>query len=248
VQRHPALVPLSRDHHHGLVVARHLTTAESTADRREAAEEFVRFMREDGAAHFRAEEEVVLPMLTAFLDEPPVAVDQALVEHGRLRAAAVRLERADTVPDGDALAEVGRLLEAHIGREEREIFPMVERTVPGDVLAGLAEGADAGEVAVLPDAGRAEKWAIAGDDLNTTLVTWDPGKGVAPHRNDERDVLLVAVAGSGELVVDDQRIELQAPAAVLIPRGTTRAVVAGPSGLRYLSVHRRRSGLIQIRR
>jgi quercetin dioxygenase-like cupin family protein len=108
--------------------------------------------------------------------------------------------------------------------------------------------AGSGDVAVLPDAAEAGRWAIASEDLNATLVSWAPRQGVAAHRNEERDVLIVAVAGNGELVVDDRRIALHAPAAVLIPRGATRAITAGQDGLRYLSVHRRRSGLVQLRR
>jgi quercetin dioxygenase-like cupin family protein len=129
----------------------------------------------------------------------------------------------------------------HLGSIARRLRTALSR------LKGEKPPAGSGDVAVLPDAAVAERWAIASDDLNATLVSWAPGKGVDAHRNEERDVLIVTVAGDGQLTVDDRHIALRAPGAVLIPRGAARAITAGPEGLRYLSVHRRRSGLVQLR-
>jgi mannose-6-phosphate isomerase-like protein (cupin superfamily) len=95
-------------------------------------------------------------------------------------------------------------------------------------------------------AGHGTLWATASDDLNATLLSWPPGEGVGPHRNAERDVLLVVVAGDGIVVVDGESTELEAHIAVIIPRGSARSITAGRGGLRYLSVHLRRNGLVQI--
>jgi quercetin dioxygenase-like cupin family protein len=95
------------------------------------------------------------------------------------------------------------------------------------------------------DAGAA--WSIASADLNATLVEWGPAEGVEPHRNDERDVLLVVVAGGGFVTVDGRRSDLRAPAAVLIPKGAERAIVAGKAGMRYVSAHRRRDAGVALR-
>ena len=103
------------------------------------------------------------------------------------------------------------------------------------------------EHADLDVAGNGILWATASDDLNATLLSWPAGEGVDPHRNAERDVLLVVVAGDGVLEVDGEPTALEAHAAVIIPRGTTRSITAGSGGLRYLSVHLRRNGLVQIR-
>ena len=56
MRRHPALVPLSHDHHHGLVLARRLRRAAEGSDRErqlQAAAEFVTFFASEGAGHFR---------------------------------------------------------------------------------------------------------------------------------------------------------------------------------------------------
>lgn len=253
VRRHSALVPLSHDHQHGLVVARRMARAGSESECRRAADDFVQFVEGGGSDHFREEEEIIFPLLAAYLDEPSELLDRALVEHGRLRAAAVRFGWGHGTVDGKAVAAVARLLEAHIRCEEREIFPLVERIVPGDVLTavGLATRVQpngAAEVVDLADlAGDGTLWAVASVDLNATVVAWPPGGAVAEHRNGERDVLLVVIAGDGTLEVDRRRIELRAQRGVMVPRGTVRRVSAGPRGLRYLSIHLRRSGLTQIR-
>lgn len=148
---------------------------------------------------------------------------------------------------------VARLLKAHIRCEEREIFPLVERIVPDEVLRAtcLATRVPPGgpvEVGSLADpAGGGACWAVASADLNATLVAWPAGGGVVLHRNDERDVLVVVIAGGGTLRVDGRQIELHAQRGVMIPKGTAREFCAGPQGLRYLSIHLRRSGLTQIR-
>jgi quercetin dioxygenase-like cupin family protein len=90
-------------------------------------------------------------------------------------------------------------------------------------------------------------WGAATDDLNVTLLVWPDGHVVAGHVNDERDVLIVVVAGSAAVELDGARHALQAPAAVVVPKGARRSITAGPNGVRYVSSHLRRSGL-QIRR
>ena len=253
MRRHSALVPLSHDHQRGLVVARRLARAGSGTECLRAADDFVRFVEEEGSAHFREEEEIVFPLLAAFLDQPSELVDRALVEHGRLRAAAVRYGLGREPVDGEAVAAVGRLLEAHIRCEERELFPLVERTVPDEVLSeiGLAirvPPSGRAQVGDLADpAGVGTRWAVASVDLNATVVAWPPGGGVASHRNDERDVLLVVIAGDGTVTVDGRPIDLQAQRGVVVPKGTVRAISAGSQGLRYLSIHLRRTGLTLMR-
>ena len=63
------------------------------------------------------------------------------------------------------------------------------------------------------------------------------------HVNAERDVALVALAGGGTLVVDGAEHPFTAATLAIVPRGATRSLVAGPDGLRCLSLHRRRGGL-----
>lgn len=86
-------------------------------------------------------------------------------------------------------------------------------------------------------------WGTASDELNATLLAWPPGEGVDEHVNDERDVLLVVLSGSGTLTVDGEPMELAAPCACVIPKGSRRAIRAGGDGIRYLTAHLRKAGL-----
>jgi quercetin dioxygenase-like cupin family protein len=61
--------------------------------------------------------------------------------------------------------------------------------------------------------------------------------------NAERDVLVVGVAGSGTLTVDGEAHPCGAGTATLVAKGSTRRIVAGAAGIRYLTVHLRRGGL-----
>jgi mannose-6-phosphate isomerase-like protein (cupin superfamily) len=252
MRRHPALVPLSHDHHHGLVVARGLRRAVSEEERLRAAETFVRFIDREGGDHFREEEELLFPLMAASLDEPAELVERATRDHTRLRAGAVRLQRSPGPPDPEVLRALGERLDAHIRLEERELFPLAERVVPESELRALdlaehvpATAAVAGTPLDLE--GQGTLWSIASDDLNANVLAWPAGGGVAEHTNDERDVLLVIVAGGGSVLLDGGQIELRAPQLLLIPRGASRGITAGPEGLRYVSAHLRREGLVKLR-
>jgi quercetin dioxygenase-like cupin family protein len=61
--------------------------------------------------------------------------------------------------------------------------------------------------------------------------------------NAERDVALVVIEGSAELVVDGEARAMVAGEAAIIPKGARRKLTAGPDGVRYATVHRKRPGL-----
>jgi mannose-6-phosphate isomerase-like protein (cupin superfamily) len=91
--------------------------------------------------------------------------------------------------------------------------------------------------------GHGPAWGVASGDLNATLLVWRAGEGQPRHVNESRDVALVVLAGSGMLIVDGAEHPVAAGTLAIVPRGSTRSVVAGPDGLRCLTVHRRRGGL-----
>jgi quercetin dioxygenase-like cupin family protein len=85
-------------------------------------------------------------------------------------------------------------------------------------------------------------WGAASDDLNATKLVWPAGKGPAEHVAD-RDVLYAVLAGAVTLTVAGERQELEAGDAVIVGKGESRALTAGPAGVTYLTVHLRRGGL-----
>jgi quercetin dioxygenase-like cupin family protein len=87
-------------------------------------------------------------------------------------------------------------------------------------------------------------WSITSEQLNVNLLRLPSGDGVAEHVNNEVDVLLVIMEGSGELVVDGVTYALSAGRALLAPRGARRRLHCTAGPLVYLTCHRRRGGLM----
>ncbi|MGP4111291.1 cupin domain-containing protein [Streptomyces sp. 4N509B] len=79
--------------------------------------------------------------------------------------------------------------------------------------------------------------------LDANLVRLRPGASITEHVEADLDVLVCVTAGSGRLDADGRATELAPGGLAWLPRGTARAVTAGPDGLSYLTVHRRRPGL-----
>jgi Cupin domain len=91
-------------------------------------------------------------------------------------------------------------------------------------------------------------WWLGGEDLQANLVRLGPGDRIAPHRNDEVEVLVVVVSGRGELTLDGQVHQLAPMVVAHLPKGTVRAIEVVDGPLAYLSVHRRRSAGLQVGR
>jgi quercetin dioxygenase-like cupin family protein len=82
--------------------------------------------------------------------------------------------------------------------------------------------------------------------LQANLVRLDQGDRIQTHRNDELKVLVVVVAGRGELTLDGQVHPLAPMVVTHLPKGTVRAIEAVDGPLAYLSIHRRRSAGLQV--
>jgi hemerythrin-like domain-containing protein len=145
MKRHAALKSLSRDHHGALALALRLRRA--TPETAESArDELVAFWRGDGREHFRQEEEMLLPGFAAAGDPYHPLVARVLCDHVAIRHAVDDII-GRAVPDVTALQDLGRRLASHVRLEERELFPLIEETLPATALAALAAelGATAAE-------------------------------------------------------------------------------------------------------
>ncbi len=86
-------------------------------------------------------------------------------------------------------------------------------------------------------------WSVSPGGFHGNLVVLGPGGAVGAHRNDAVDVLVVVLDGEGMAAVEGEPVRLAPTAALLLPRGATREIAAGPAGLRYLTVHAERAPL-----
>jgi quercetin dioxygenase-like cupin family protein len=136
---------------------------------------------------------------------------------------------------------LAELLESHTRLEERKLFPLIERLVPDETLGGLTLAAAEPETPRRQGGGPV--WGIASEELNATLVSWNAGEGPPEHVNEERDVLVVVLAGAITVDTDDGVRELGVSETTIIEKGRRRKLTARSDGTRYLSVHRRRPSL-----
>ena len=134
-------MPLSHDHHAELVQARRLRLASGSdvAEARvTAAKQYVAAFFTETASHFRVEEEQLFPLLVRHAGSSPL-LDQVLIEHQDLRGLASALQEEAAVGDvsGETMVQLADLLDASVRREERELFPLIEQTVPDAELRAL---------------------------------------------------------------------------------------------------------------
>lgn len=138
IQRHPALAPLSREHHHALLLARGLQKGASVhiratlpQDASALAAHVCTFFDERLAPHFALEEELLMPAARGRTAPLDAACADVIDEHARLRAmieelrtpttAAVRLE--------SVFDAFGALLESHVRSEERVLYTGMQDTL-----------------------------------------------------------------------------------------------------------------------
>lgn len=90
---------------------------------------FVAYWETEGRQHFREEEEILLPRCAGFVDPDEPVVAKVLTDHVRIRHLAGTVGGADR-PGLEVLHELGAQLEQHVRREERELFPLIEQSLP----------------------------------------------------------------------------------------------------------------------
>ncbi len=130
-KRHPSLLPLSHDHHHGLALALRCRKQAlgqikpmGAQGLRQRAQEFLDFYATELDSHFRAEEEILFPEMRIRVPKSSQLIDELLRDHETIRRAVPRLEAGTEL--GKLIFDLGDLLERHIRREERELFPLFE--------------------------------------------------------------------------------------------------------------------------
>ncbi|MGH2869785.1 MAG: hemerythrin domain-containing protein [Solirubrobacteraceae bacterium] len=135
MKRHPALASLSRDHHHALVIAQRLSRANAdTAG--EVCRAFLDHWNAEEQLHFRLEEELLLPAYAEHGEPGHPAIIRMLIDHMLIRRDAARLAAA---PPLRLLHDLGARLGEHVRFEERELFPLIETTLPEPELQALGD-------------------------------------------------------------------------------------------------------------
>lgn len=128
MQRSPALQPLSREHHTALKLAQACERVAGSSDAAEVERTCRRALAACASelkAHFEAEEQTLLPLLSGTREQP--LAERTLAEHRQLYAMLDGLQRNDAA----TLGRFGQCLAAHVRFEERELFPVLEGRLHG---------------------------------------------------------------------------------------------------------------------
>jgi quercetin dioxygenase-like cupin family protein len=87
-------------------------------------------------------------------------------------------------------------------------------------------------------------WSLdTSSELNANLVRFGTGQGIEEHVNDEVEVIVLGVSGSGIVAVDGEEHAISAGILVFIPKEARRSTVSASEDFAYLTVHRRRGPL-----
>jgi hemerythrin-like domain-containing protein len=134
MKRAHALVPLSREHHEALVLARHAASIDPDGPGASTQRDHVLARwQQQFEPHFDTEERTLLPALEACGHAP--AAQRALADHAQLRRLTARLRDGEVA----ALRPWGEAMQRHVHFEERELFPLAERVLDLDSLAGAMD-------------------------------------------------------------------------------------------------------------
>lgn len=140
IKRHEALKPLSRDHHQGLILAQQLkkgapqykgmpTTLEGKKDYT------LTFYESELVKHFKDEEEILFLFVKSKNEGVENLIAEIISEHRKIESLIKNLEITDQLEN--VLNELGWLLEKHIRKEERELFPAIEKILSEGELSEL---------------------------------------------------------------------------------------------------------------
>ncbi|MEO6939918.1 MAG: hemerythrin domain-containing protein [Candidatus Kapaibacterium sp.] len=145
--RHAALVPLSHDHHHALLLALRLKKSGPVSKHDvwptgllAHAKATVEMIQRELYPHFMLEEQILFPEARS-IPNANILIDQLLAEHAKMRNGKGEIlalaDKSATEELSIKLVEFGTLLEQHIRREERELFPVLEASFSSEIWASL---------------------------------------------------------------------------------------------------------------
>lgn len=140
IHRHESLRPLSRHHMVALLLAlnlRRVGTEKSISTPEEMQLELKEFWIPEGQEHFREEEEILAVAFAQHTNPDIPEIQDMLMEHVQIRALIDTILKMDEI-DISVMHALGELLDLHIRKEERILFPMIEKALPEDVLQEMA--------------------------------------------------------------------------------------------------------------
>jgi hemerythrin-like domain-containing protein len=142
MKRHPGLIPISRQHHEGLLTARLLRQDAPPykglpTDPDGKRQYYLDFYQMHLNPHLRLEERVLFPFVRGRHPELDRLVEELEQEHRQVQDLTGELRFEENLPE--KLDQLGRLLEDHIRKEERVLFERIQELLPEATLEQLRQ-------------------------------------------------------------------------------------------------------------
>ena len=141
MKRHLALYKLSHDHHQGLILAQQLKKGaphyKGMPSTLEGKKDYtLSFYNDELVQHFKNEEEILFPFVKNKNSDLDKMISEIISEHRKIKTLVSELEKAKHLED--VLDELGKLLEKHIRKEERELFILIEKILSEEELREIS--------------------------------------------------------------------------------------------------------------
>lgn len=141
MKRHPSLAHLSRDHHGALILARLLQKNAPAykglpTNLEGKAEYAFKFYTDELVKHFE-QEETAFALVKGISEKVDRLLQIIIEEHRTLNQSFKAIK--DQKALAEHLDELGKLLEVHVRKEEREFFPLIEQTCNEDLMKAIEQ-------------------------------------------------------------------------------------------------------------
>jgi iron-sulfur cluster repair protein YtfE (RIC family) len=146
MKRHPALYQLSHDHHQGLILAQQLKRGapqyKGLPETLEGKMDYaISFYNTELVKHFEDEEKILFPAVIKRDGEVDKIIEEVISEHRKMEFLVNDLRAKNDV--AKLMDELGKLLENHIRKEERVLFPKIQEIMTEDELNQIVESISA---------------------------------------------------------------------------------------------------------
>lgn len=139
MKRHPSLAHLSREHHGALILARLLQNNAPAykglpSDAEGKAVYAIKFYNEELIKHFE-DEEKILQLVKGNNAPLDLLVKIIFNEHQEFHVSFKSINNHPNI--AVHLDELGKALEIHIRKEERELFPLIQETCSEELMTAI---------------------------------------------------------------------------------------------------------------
>ena len=129
MKRHKSIIPLSQDHHHGLMLAQLIKKGAPEykglpTDLIGKVNHVKESWEKELKLHFKNEEKILFPFVKGKNEEIDKLIEEVLEEHKIIKSLVKKL---DIASDAESiLDQLGNTLEQHIRKEERNLFVKIQ--------------------------------------------------------------------------------------------------------------------------